>query len=499
MGPPKLTNEIKLDIVKPLRAILLLRISDDKSGEAAGVGRQDEDGRRLAERLGWAIGPDETHVIIENDTSAFKRRKIRLPDGTVALRTVRPGFRRGLDMLADGTADGLLAYDLDRVARDPRDLEDLIDVVESKNPHIPVESVSGSLRLSNDADVTMARVMVAVANKSSRDTARRVSRTHEELAAQGKPGGGGHRGFGYEKDGMTIRESEAEVIKWMAQQILDGATITSVATQLNERSVPSARGGTWGSRSVWSVLTGPRIAGLRRFRGAVVGEATWPAILDRDTWDAVRARISARTNVHSNQLARWLTGALWCSLCGHPLGGTSATGKVGPRYWCPTPRGGCGKITVSAGHVEDLVSRRVVEFLTNPDVVKRLLGALSMRATDETRAQLADDEKQLKELARMWATRRITLIEYTEARTIIEERIKNARTFTLGSAPRVLRHLLEGDAQTGWESLPPVERREALRALIPDGFDVLPLAKDKPRRFDPDRIVPRSAERTHLQ
>ncbi|WP_101791106.1 recombinase family protein [Nonomuraea indica] len=475
----------------PKRAILLLRISDDKSGEAAGVARQEEDGRRLAERLGWTIGPDETHVIVENDTSAFKRRKITLPDGATALRTVRPGFRRGLDMLAAEQADGLLAYDLDRVARDPRDLEDLIDVVESKYHRIPVESVSGSLRLANDADVTMARVMVAVANKSSRDTARRVSRKHEELAAQGRTGGGGIRPYGYERNGVTIREDEAEVIRWMAQRILDGGTISGIAVELNERGIKPVRSEQWNQRSVWSVLTGPRIAGLRRFRGVVVGEAQWPAILDRDTWDAVRAKIAERAAGTSNVFTRWLTGSLWCSLCGHHLIGTAATSRATARYWCPTPRGGCGKIAVAAPHVEDLISQRVVEFLSNEAVLDRLLAATSNTATDELRGQIAEDEAQLKELARMWANRRITLAEYTEARTIIEERIRNAKTFAIGSAPRVLRRLLGGDIQAEWESSTPTERRDVMRALLPKGFVVLPFTKGRPRAFYPDRIVPR--------
>src|SRR5258708_6350194 len=52
--------------------------------------------------------------------SAFKRRRIALPDGRAELRTVRPGFRRALAMLADGRADGLIALDLDRAMRDPR-------------------------------------------------------------------------------------------------------------------------------------------------------------------------------------------------------------------------------------------------------------------------------------------------------------------------------------------------------------------------------------------
>ena len=111
-------------------------------------------------------------------------------------------------MLADGRADGLIAIDLDRACRDPRDLEDLIDVVESRSPRVPVESVTGSLRLANDGDITMARVMVAVANKASRDTGRRVASSHMHRATGGQFRGG-PRPFGFEPDGTTLIPSEA--------------------------------------------------------------------------------------------------------------------------------------------------------------------------------------------------------------------------------------------------------------------------------------------------
>src|ERR1019366_2600484 len=147
-----------------------------RDDDTKGVDAQGADCDVTGTRAGWTFGPAATHHVTENDTSAFKRKMITLPDGRRELRTVRPGFRQALAMLADGRADGLMAYDLDRAVRDPRDLEDLIDVVEGAVPRIPVESVTGSLRLANDSDITMARVMVAVANKASRDTARRGTR-----------------------------------------------------------------------------------------------------------------------------------------------------------------------------------------------------------------------------------------------------------------------------------------------------------------------------------
>src|SRR4051812_20291823 len=108
---------------RPMRhAGIYVRISDDKAEDAAGVGRQERDCRELAARQGWEVAD----VYVENDTSAFKRRTVRLPDGSSAQRVVRPAFRQMLEDITAGAVDAVVGYDLDRIARDPRDLEDLI-------------------------------------------------------------------------------------------------------------------------------------------------------------------------------------------------------------------------------------------------------------------------------------------------------------------------------------------------------------------------------------
>ncbi|GGK59849.1 hypothetical protein Ppa06_26430 [Planomonospora parontospora subsp. parontospora] len=470
----------------PTRAVALLRISDDDTGEAAGVERQGVDTRKLGGRLGWTIGPAETHVVVENDTSAFKRRKIRLPDGTTALRTVRPGFRRVLEMLASGEADGLLAYDLDRVARDPRDLEDLIDVVESRR--VPTAAVTGSLDLNTDAGIAQARIMVAIANKSSRDTSRRVVRALEELAEQGKWSGGGYRPYGYEPDGTTIQEEEAAIVREMADRIISGWSPHRIATDLNSRGIRPARAEKWKSSAVTSLLTGPRIAGLRTHRAQVVGKAAWPAILPMETWEAVCAAIAGRARGNSNKLTRWLTGALFCSACGHRLTGSPVGDGSAHRYWCNTSRGGCGKISINAELTEAEVERQILEYLEMPGVLERIRSATSSSTADEARKDASEDEAQLKELARMWAQKRITLAEYTEARKIIEDRLKETKAFLTASAPLVLRGLLSGNVRAKWAKKTPAERREIVLALLP-GYRVMPHVGGV-RTFDPSRLQP---------
>lgn len=475
----------------PEHAVLLVRISDDREGEEKGVARQETDCRKHAERLGWGV----TEVVIENDTSAYKRRKVTLPDGTRALRVVRPGFRRVLDMLASGAADGLIAYDLDRTCRDPRDLEDLIDVVEER--HIPVSSVSGSLRLANDADITMARVMVAIANKSSRDTSRRVRRAQEDLAEIGKPAGGGRRPYGYERDNMTVRESEAELIREMAERILGKHTVDcapdcklhawtlwGIAEDLNARGIKPVAAARFGGRTISTILRGPRIAGLRQFRGEIIGPAAWPAIVDRDTWDALQAQLGPPGTGIRPGLVRWASGALHCTLCRRLLLGH--TTSEGPKYWCHSAKGGCGKIAVDAVRAEAEVERQILRYFDRPDVLASLRGTYSSDSVDRSRAELAQDEQQLKELAAMWANKDISFAEYGEARRIIAARIEESRALVTSVLPTTVRRLLAGDVAEGWAQLMPEQRREVALA-VSEGWWVMPSPPGF-RTWRPERI-----------
>lgn len=246
-------------------------------------------------------------------------------------------------------------------------------------------------------------------------------------------------------------------------------------------------GAEWNSRTVKSVVTKPSVAGLRAHRSEIVGLATWAPILERHAWEAVCARLADRHRTVDLSLQRWLTGALHCSLCEHALDAWQGNG--GPRYWCATPRGGCGKIAVKAAYVEDEVERQVLDLLTQPSMLERLrsIGSSDDTAAD-ARRDLAEDETQLKQLAAMWARREITLAEYAEARKIIEKRINESRALLTATAPRAVRVLLAGDVRDAWAKLTPAGRREAVLALIPDGYEVLPHDRRHGNRFDPARL-----------
>src|SRR5260370_14817646 len=143
-------------------ADLYLRLSDLRNEEA--LDGREAKLRAEAGRLGWTVH----RVVVENDlngggkpkpASAYKRVKITI-DGEEKWRVDRPEFRSVIADLMARRATALLAEDLDRLARDPRDLEDLIDCAERKGAVIRSLS-SGAIHLGTGDGRALARAACA--------------------------------------------------------------------------------------------------------------------------------------------------------------------------------------------------------------------------------------------------------------------------------------------------------------------------------------------------
>jgi hypothetical protein len=353
--------------------------------------------------------------------------------------------------------------------------------------------VTGSLDLSTDAGVTMARVMLAVAHKSSRDTSRRVRRKQEQLAAEGRTSGGGVRPYGYRHDknapgGLAVVEAEAAVIREVVGRLLQGESLSGVARNLEAIGVSTVTGAPWSARSVGAVVEKPTVAGLRTHRGSVVGRAKWEPVVDVETWELLRTELRRRgKNGKSNVLTRWLTGAMTCGLCGHEM--LAWSGASAHRYWCATPRGGCGKVAIHGPHAEEWVTDLAVGYLSRADVLADLHAGISADGTRTARDELDADQRQLVELADLWARKVVTLDEYLSARGTIADRIERATATLSVSTPAVVSGLLNAvDVAGAFDALPPVGKRDAVQHVL-GPITVQPLASSAPRRFDGDRIV----------
>lgn len=302
----------------PRKCAIYCRISQDRVGAGLGVERQRKDCEQLAASLGLTVV--ETYV--DNDTSAFSGRP-------------RPAYERLLGDVEDGHVDVVIAWHADRLHRSPAELENYIAVCDPRG--VPTYTVrAGEMDLSTASGRMTARIIGSVARHESEQKGERVRRAKQQAQAAGK-WLGGRRPFGFEPDAVTERPAEAEAIRTATRDVLAGDSLRSVARRWNDAGLTTATGKVWSTSAVRTVLLRPRNAGLVGNGDRIIGEAAWPPLVERDTWEALRALLTQEGRLTHRGTSRKLVGSfLYFCECGERVtsGGTRADGSG--RYACPT-------------------------------------------------------------------------------------------------------------------------------------------------------------------
>jgi site-specific DNA recombinase len=449
------------------------RISSDQEGTALGVARQLEDCRKLARELGWTVGDE----YVDNDLSATYGKH-------------RPRYEAMVADLAEGFRDGVIAYHSDRLTRRPIELEQFVEVATEAKA--PVRFVAGAnVDIANGDGLMVLRLLAVVAANESESKSRRVRRKLEEVAASGRPHGGSNRPFGYQADKVTVRPDEAEVIRKMVARYIAGESLRSICGWLEDEGIRTVAGGQWRTTTLRLVLTSGRIAGLRQHRGEIVGPAVWEPIITEDQRSKILARAAEQSVTGRRTPRRYLlTGLLRCGRCGNRL--FSSARATTRRYVCSSgpDHGGCGRLTITAGPLEELITQAVLYRLDTPELADGLAGRAGQ---DEEAAALshalADDHAQLDELAGLYAAKQIAAREWLAARTPIEDRITDAQ--------RRLARLTNTDAINGfigngaklraqWAELNLTRQHAVVRAVL----DHAVIEPAKSSAFDPARVEP---------
>jgi len=396
-------------------------------------------------------------------------------------------------MLADieaGLIDGVIVWDLDRLHRRPLELEEFFGICDRAGLR-SMASVSGDVDLSTDDGRFHARILGAVAKKSSDDTSRRLKRKLEELAREGKPTGS-KRPFGYEPGGLEVRQAEVKLIKEAAERVLAGEGLRGVCEDWNRRGVSTATGkGRWQNAILKRILLSPRVSGQSVYRGEIVGKGQWPAILDQDTQERLQATLKDKSRGQLVVARSYLlAGFCYCARCGARLV-SRPTQKKRRAYRCSVTFGGCDGIVIVADPLEELVREAVFVALDTPKLREAIRAA---EGDDTVQAQLLEtlrqDEAVLEQLARdHYADRLITRAEYLSARVAIEERIKTSRRhLEARSRDSVLTRLPEGAGglREAWETRG-LDWRRSLIGTVIEKVIVKP-ARLGANRFDPERV-----------
>jgi site-specific DNA recombinase len=495
---------------------IYLRLSDARLEEAF-EGREAKC-RTQADVWGWTVH----RVVVENDVvcvqcrvtfengtcprcggidstpkpaSAWKRRKIKTPSGGVDYRVIRPGFRSVLDDIASGVINAVLGEDLDRIVRDPRDMEDLIDLCAVTKAS--AGSITGSLKLTEggtEEERYVARIMVAGASKASADTSRRTREKKEVLWGQSYCGSGRPYGFAVAKDTpkyhrtLIVVPDEADIVRESADAILNkGIPQRAVARNLRDRGIPDAHGNcNWTSQSLKRILTKPAIAGLAAYKGQVK-DAPWEPILPRDVWERLCAELNdpARRFSNMSNEPRWLlSGFALCGVCNDGQTVRAGGRRDNPFYSCHEGY----HLKRRARLCDAWVERNVTAYLSRfgmdiekpeprPDIDRDRLQAEAKKLRDRKASQI-----------KMHALGEIEDADLATGLRFIRDRLQviDRQLVQSNKADPLPEFRQHGPTRQIWASLPLERKRAILRKLVT--VTILPTAARGRAPFDPSSV-----------
>lgn len=251
----------------------------------------------------------------------------------------RENFMTMIENARLGLIDIILVKSISRFARN---LIDLLQIVrEFRNLGIEIyfeEQEISSLDVKADQMIT---ICAKFAEEEALTVSENVKWRYTKNMKDGKysiP----HNLYGYRIiDGkITIVEEEAKWIKQMYKLCLEGCGSSLIIRYLEENKVVSPTGGTWGHNTICSILRNEKYAGdcliqktitirpgariSHRNRGEedmMLVRNGHPAIIDRETWNAVQEELNARctkfraeSDTHINTSI--FTGFVYCPYCG---------------------------------------------------------------------------------------------------------------------------------------------------------------------------------------
>jgi site-specific DNA recombinase len=439
-----------------VKAIVYLRISQDRTGEEAGVDRQRQDCLQRAQERGWDIAAVHT----DNDISAAGKRK-------------RPGFEAMLADLVDGKAQVVIAWSLDRLQRNRRDEVRLYELCQKQGARLSL--VNGAeLDFDTAAGRFVADALGSVARLEIEMKSDRQKRASRQAAEAGKRVGG-RRPFGYDADGVTIRPAEAAAVKSAYAAVLAGVPLAEIARDWNQAGFVTGQARTstshygepspWQAYSVRVVLRNARYMGMRSYNGEIVAEAVWPAIVDESTWRAVDGVLGNPERRRTPKSGTYLlSGIAVCGVCGSTVhaGGTKRPGVRA--YRCS---GSMGHFSRMADPVDEYVGLLTVEMLSGEDA-RSLLHDHQRPDVEALREEAAALRGRLTSVAVEFADGHLTA---SQLRTVTERLRHNLEAIEskMADAGRVdtLGPLVNADdVEVAWRGLSVSRQRAVLETLF---------------------------------
>ncbi len=273
-----------------------------------------------------------------------------------------------LQMIEDSKRKGfqyIIVYQLDRFARNRYDSA----TYKAKLKKNGVRVLSAKENITDDASgILIEGVLESMAEYYSAELSQKVKRGIAITASKCKFCGGGIP-LGYKVDKekrFIINEETAPIVKQMFEMLANGYNYAEIARYMNERGIPTSRGGKWNKNSFHSIFANRRYLGKYIFQGKEI-DGGMPRIIDDALFEEVQRVLEKYAQAPSRGKALeeyLLSEKLICGKCGNKMTGISGTSKnmtVHHYYKCNgNPKANCDKRAVRKQFIEDEVINAII-------------------------------------------------------------------------------------------------------------------------------------------
>lgn len=469
----------------PFDALLYGRNSVDTFRSGRSVRDQLTDGRSLCNQHGWRIVQEFT------DTGLSASRHAR---------KARDDFEAMLEAIAARKARIVVAFEASRYYRD---LEAYVRLRRACLEADVLLCYNGTVYDLSKREDRKATAQDALAAEDEAEGIRdRNLRTVRLNAEAGRPHGHLLEGYARRYDPVTrelVEQKECPKQGPLVRQVFiraaRGESLRSIYTSMNAAGHRTRRGKEWEDFHLRVMLRNPGYLGRRIFRGEDIGTATWPALVDQATFDAVQAILDdpGRNSLpeEGTTVRHLLTNI---AICGeHPeqdIDGNpdydgpevlDASKRREPTVRMTQNRGksyiSCDQsydTTIRETLLDAYVEQGVIRWLSSPAAAAAFEQTDNDAAAQAARARAKAMEAQLEE-AREASARfndagepelSIASLASIEARLV--PLIKKARTESKSKVvPEIVRDLLGNpDAEVMWDALTMGQRRFVLRHVV---------------------------------
>lgn len=452
-----------------------------------------------------------------------------IDDGYSAKDTRRPAFQKMMSDLRKGKIDHILIADLSRLSRNISDFSEILEML--KENEASFLSIKEQFDTSTPAGKMMLFNMINLAQFEREQTAERVALGCHSRAMRGLLNGG-HEILGYDKvpekkNTYLINEEEAEKVRLIFKTFLQECSLNRTAQKLKDLGInPKVKKnrkekiiekGLWTHQTLGSFLRNAAYIGMRevnrKYKNSDVRflksyqkyqmvKATWPAIVDLKTFEAVQNLLTENLANERRRLSKSerrvfiASGIIHCKECGRAMVGSSShSDGVVHRYYIHTVSKGevitCPVKRIRADEIEEAISNHFSNIVLNGNyldsVAERILNQ-SNESNSSLKTIKGNLQKELKKtLNEMEQAFKLHLqaSNGTETSKFLFDKIE-----ALGKRKNLLEESLNGmvdnekssiislaevrldvesrieRATKGWVKLPAIQKKRALRKFV---------------------------------